>query len=453
VAEAFSDFTVGLTFESLPEEIIKHIKFHIMNIIGLCIASSRLEAGKIAAEVVRQWQGKAEATVIASGYLSPAANAALANGTMAHVLDYDDTHNESFVHVGPTVIPAALATGEREGIDGKALITATAAGMETAIRVGMAAPGQLPKVGFHATSICGTFGSIVAASKILKLTASQIVNGLGIGGSQASGIYEFLSNGSWVKQFHTGWAAHSGVIASLMAQKGMSGPHTVFEGRFGLYKTHLEQMNLATERVVEGLGETWEVRRIAFKPYPCGVVLHPFLYCVSRLKKDYEIDVNDLADIRCEVPSDIVPLVCEPIEAKIAPRTAYEGKFSLPFTVAAMLVDGKVDISTFSEQKIKDRKILELAKVVRYTEDPNTDYPKHIPGRVSLKMKSGKTHVFKVETNPGGPELPMTKEEHIAKFKSNASIVLGEETIREIIDELEHLERVRNVRELMCLSR
>lgn len=453
LAEAFSDFTVGLTFESLPKEVIEHIKFHVMNILGLCIASSRLEAGKIAAEVVKQWQGKEAATVIGSGYLAPAANAALANGTMAHVLDYDDTHNESFVHVGPTVIPAALAIGERERIGGKALITAISAGMEIAIRVGIAAPGQLPKLGFHATSVCGTFGAIVAASKILELTASQIVNGLGIGGSQASGIYEFFSDGSWVKQFHAGWAAHSGIIASMMAQKGITGPSTVFEGRFGLYKTHLGQASPDIKRVVNGLGETWETLKIAYKPYPCGVVLHPFLYCASRLKRDYRIDVDDIAEVWCRVPSGMVPLVCEPIEDKVAPRTPYEGKFSLPFTVAAMLVDGKVDITTFSEEKIMDQKILKLAEVVKYTADPNIDYPKYMPGHVSIKTKNGKTYEFKVETNPGGIELPMTKGEHIAKFKSNASVVLREKTIREILDKLEYLEREKNIQELMGLCR
>jgi len=453
VAEAVSDFAVGLTFNSLPKEVVEHTKLHIMNIIGLCIAASGLEAGKIAAEVVRQWQGRGEATVIASGYLAPAPNAALVNGTMAHVLDFDDTHNESFVHVGPPVIPVALAMGEREGKDGKALITAVSAGMETAIRVGMAAPGQLPKQGFHATSICGTFGALVASSKILNLKTSQIVNGLGICGSQASGIYEFFSDGSWVKQFHPGWAAHSGIIASLMAQKGMTGPRTVFEGRFGVYKTHLRQISLAIERAVEGLGELWEIAKIAYKPYPCGVVLHPFLYCASRLKRNHGINGDDIAEVRCEVPSGMVPLVCEPVEAKATPRTAYDGKFSLPFTVAAMLVDGKVNVNTFTEDKIKDRKILELAKGVKYVADPNTEYPKRIPGHVSVKMKSGITHEFKVETNPGGPEIPMTKEEHISKFKSNASIVLGEEAIRDMLDKLENLERVKNIQELMRLCR
>jgi len=453
VAQALSDFAVSLTYESLPKEVIECIKLHIMNIVGLCIASSGLEAGKIAADVVKQWQGREEATVIGSGYLAPASSAALANGTMAHVLDFDDTHNEAFVHVGPPVIPAALAMGEREVIDGKTLITAAAAGMETAIRIGIAAPGQLPKQGFHPTSICGVFGALVAASRILNLSERHVAYGLGICGSQASGIYEFFSDGSWVKQFHPGWAAHSGIIASLMAQKGMTGPSTVFEGRFGLYKTHLGQTSLALEKVVAGVGETWEIPKIAFKPYPCGVVLHPFLYCASTLKNSHKINANDLAEVICEVPSGMVPLVCEPAEAKVAPRTAYDGKFSLPFTVAAMLVEGKLDITSFSEEKIQDQEILEVAKLVKYIAEPDIDYPKRIPGHVSLKLKNGKTHEFRVETNPGGPELPMTKREHISKFASNASTVLEEDKIREILDKLEHLEQLENIQTLMELCR
>lgn len=453
LAEALSDFAVGLTFESLPKEVVECVKLHVMNIIGLCLASSRLEAGEIAARVVKQWQGKEEATVIASGYLVPASNAALANGTMSHVLDFDDTHNEAFVHVGPPVIPAALAMGEREGIDGRTLITAASSGMETAVRVGIVAPGQLSKQGFHPTSVCGVFGAFVASSKILNLKESQIVNGLGICGSQASGILEFFADGSWVKQFHPGWAAHSGIIASLMAQEGMTGPSTVLEGRFGLYKTHLGQTELALDRVVSRLGKEWEIPKIAFKPYPCGVVLHPFLYCASALKKNYKINANDISEVTCKVPSGMVPLVCEPATAKVAPRTAYDGKFSLPFTIAAMLVDGKLDITSFSEKKIKDRNILEVAKVVKYIAEPNVDYPRRIPGHVSVKLRNGRTHEFKVETNPGGPELPMTKEEHIEKFKSNASTILKEDKIREILDKLEHLEQLKNIQSLMALCR
>jgi len=325
--------------------------------------------------------------------------------------------------------------------------------METAIQAGLVAPSQFSKLGYHPTSICGIFGAAIAASKILKLKASQMVNGLGICGSQASGIYEFLADGSWVKQFHPGWAAHSGIIASLMAEKGMSGPRTVFEGRFGIYKTHLGQTNLNIERVVKGLGQVWEIPKIAFKPYPCGVVLHPFLYCASRLKRDHRIDIEDIAKVRCEVPSGMIPLVCEPAEVKVTPRTVYDGRFSLPFTVAAMLADGKVNVTTFSEDKIKDQKILGLAKVVNYIARPNIDYPRCIPGHVSIEMKNGRVYEFNVETNPGGPQLPMTKEEHIMKFKSNASVVLREKTIREMLDKLEHLERVSNIQELMELCR
>lgn len=453
MAEAIGEFSAGLTYDSLPRDVVQHVKFHVMNVIGLCAAASRLEAGKIAAEVVRQWEGRKEASVIASGYSAPAPNAALANGAMAHVLDYDDTHNESFVHVGPPVLPACLAMGERQGVDGRTLITSIAAGMETAIRVGIAAPGRLARIGFHPTSVYGVFGAHVASSKILGLDTNQIVQGLGICGSLSSGILEFFSDGSWIKQFHPGWAAHGGVVASLMAERGMTGPRTVFEGRFGLYKTHLGGEAYSSERAVEDLGREWEIPRIAYKPYPCGVVLHPFLYCASKLKRDHEIDSQDIAEVMCVVPGGMVPLVCEPAETKILPRSVYDSRFSLYFSVAAMLVDGVVDVRTFTDEKIKNRSILQLAKLVKYCVDPDIDYPRRIPGRVSIKTKSGATHEFSVETNPGGPELPMTKEEHIAKFKSNASVAIEEKTVQRILDRVNDLENAGNVQELMALCR
>jgi len=389
--------------------------------------------------------------VIASKYRAPAASAALANGAMSHVLDFDDTHNESFVHVGPPVIPAALAMGERQKVNGKTLITAIAAGMETAIRVGMIAPGQLSKIGFHPTSIWGIFGAYTAASKILQLKNNQIVNGFGVCGSQSAGILEFFSDGSWVKQFHPGWAAHSGIVSALMTQNGMTGPKSVFEGRFGVYKTHLGQADLALQRVVEGLGQRWEIPRIAYKPYPCGVVLHPFLYCASKLKKEHRLDVDNIKKVKCTVPSGMVPLVCEPAQEKVMPRSVYDGRFSLYFTVAAMLVDGKVDISTFSNSKIGNKKILELARNVEYQIDPNIDYPKYIPGDITVEMKSGENYQCKVNTNPGGPDLPMTKNDHIAKFRSNTAKALPRATTDRILDRIDKLEHVSDIRSIMRL--
>lgn len=453
LAESVSDFTAHLTYRSLPSDVVQHVKFHIMNVLGLCLASSRLEAGKVTVEVVKKLGGKKEATIVASRRRTSAANAALANGAMSHVLDYDDTHSESFVHVGPPVIPAALAMGEREKVDGRSLITATAAGMEIAIRVGMVAPGQFSKIGFHPTSVCGIFGGFLAASKILHLNRSQIVNGLGVCGSQASGVLEFFSDGSWVKQFHPGWAAHSAIIAALMAEEAMTGPRTIFEGRFGLYKTHLQGIDYDMKPLSEGLGEKWEIPNIAYKPYPCGVVLHPFLYCASKLKKEHNLTADDVVEVECVVPKGMVPLVCEPADAKIAPRTRYDGKFSLFFTVAAMLADGKVDPSTFTEAKIKNPKILELAKRVKYTVNPEADYPREIPGKILVKTKNGATHEFKIDTTPGGPEYPMTKEEHILKFKSLASTTLNKKATEAIIQTIDRLEEVKNVRNLMELCK
>ncbi len=424
-----------------------------MNVLGLCIASLELEAGRIAADIAKQMGGNKEATIVGIDFLVPAANAALANGTTAHVLDYDDTHNESFVHVGPPVIPAALAMGERQRINGRALILAIAAGMETAIRVGRAAPGQIQKQGFHATSVFGTFGAIVASAKILGLSRDQIVNSLGIGGSQASGIYEFFSDGTWVKQFHPGWAAHAGIIAALMAQKGMTGPRTVFEGRFGIYKTHLGRAEFSTDRVLGNLGNSWQLTKIAFKPYPCGVVLHPFLRCASILRERNRIDLAQIAEITCTVPSGMVPLVCEPASEKLAPRTVYDCKFSLPFTVAAMLVDGRVVPESFSEAKIDDARILRLAKLVKYIKDDRADYPRLIPGRVSVRMRNGKTFSSSVRTNPGGPEMPMTRKEHVAKFMANVSDALGGRAADRIVEKLDSLEDLRTISELMKLCR
>jgi len=446
-----ADFVLGSSYSGIPEEVVRNVKFHVINVVGLCLASGELEAGRVVAKVAAQMGGEKEATIVGRGGLFPAPNAALANGTMAHVLDYDDTHDESFIHVGPPVVPAALAMGQREKVDGKELLTAIAIGMETAIRVGLASPGQLTKVGFHPTSVCGVFGATAAAGKILRLSRDRMANAFGIAGSQASGLYEFFSDGSWVKQFHPGWAAHSGVIAALLAEGGMTGPKTVLEGRFGVYRTHLGGAAFSTRRVLKNLGGTWELSKTAFKPWPCGVVLHPFLRCAEMILSENRIDPRDVEEVACLVPAGMVPLVLEPLDQKVTPKTPYDGKFSLPFAISAMVVDGKVDTATFSDAKIKDRSILRLAKRVRYESDSKADYPRTIPARVSVKLRNGKEFVAHTETNPGGPEAPMTREEHFAKFMSNASPRLGEQKARRLLLELDDLENADSIGRIMRL--
>jgi 2-methylcitrate dehydratase PrpD len=236
-----------------------------------------------------------------------------------------------------------------------------------------------------------------------------------------------------------------------MAAKGMTGPRTVFEGRYGLYNTHLVGIPSSVMRVVRGLGEVWELQNTTFKPYPCGVVLHPFLRCVEDVLSQNRISHQEIEEIECTVPTGMVPLVCEPLSQKVAPRTAYDAKFSLPFAVSAMIVDGRIDTTTFTEGKVAEESILRLARRVRYVPIEGTGYPKTIPARIVMRMKDGRTYAAAMDTNPGGPRFPMTKEEHFAKFVSNASAFLGERKAERLLRELDDLESIQSVKRLMRL--
>lgn len=450
-AESLSEFVRSLRWDDIPEEVRENVKQRILDVIGLSLASSPMDFYQTVLNTATEMGGSPTSTVIGQKVKLPPPLAALVNGTAAHGLDFDDTHTQAIVHASACIVPAALAAAEAGRKSGRDLITAAVAGYETILRLGAAAPGRFHARGFHATSITGTFAAALVSGKLLDLNGGQIVNAMGIAGSQASGILEFLEDGSWVKRIHPGWAAHSGIIAAELARWGMTGPKTILEGRFGLYRTHVGEGGFDAGVLSDGLGSRWETLNICFKPYPACHFTHAFLDCVAALQRDHQVSADDVSEILCRVPEGIVPFVCEPVSAKLAPRSDYEGKFSLQFSVAALLITGKVNVDTYEPAGISNDRILELAKRVRYEIDPDTTFPKFYPGEVILVMRDGKRLGYKVAFNRGGPGNPMTSPEIMDKFRDNARRVLTGNRIETVIEAVMKLDHTSDVRDFTSL--
>jgi len=452
-AEVLSEFAENLKFEDIPGKVVEKAKDHVIDTLGICLACTKHKYLQIVVDVVKGWGGKAESTILGFGDKVPCANAALANGSMAHAVDYDDTHLESVAHPSAPIVPTALAVGEAQESSGKEILTAIIAGYEIMARIGNAVPGQFHNKGFHSTSICGTFATSIVAGKLLGLNSTQMANAMGICGSLASGIFEFLTDGSWVKPIHAGWAAHAGIVAAQMAKKGLTGPHTVLEGRFGLYNTHVGLENFKKDKLIEGLGKVWETLRISIKPYPSCHFTHSSMDAALTIKRKYGIDPKDISEIICLVPQVSVNIVCEPIDTKLNPQTDYDAKFSIPFTVATILLKGKAGLDEFDEKAIKDPEILSLARKVKCGVYPNCEFPgvSYIPGWVKIVMKDGKIYEEKMRFNRGSPENPLSADELASKFFANTATLLSKEQAKKIIDAVREIEKLKSIKELIDL--
>ncbi len=283
VSEVLAGFALGLRREDVPEDVVALAKGHLLDALGIALASSRMDFA-VAVHGAAQTLGTGnESTAIGFGTRLPAASAALVNGTLAHGLDFDDTHVEAVYHASAPALAAALAVGEATRADGRSVLLAFVAGLEIGCRLAGAAPGAFHDRGFHPTAICGTFACAVIAARLAGDPPAALVSALGLCGSQAAGILELRE--SWLKRLHPGWAAHAGLVGAALGRHGFRGPATVFEGPHGLYASHLGAVPEGPSSPVHDLGRQWASLGIALKPYPCCHFAHAFVDAALALRE------------------------------------------------------------------------------------------------------------------------------------------------------------------------
>jgi 2-methylcitrate dehydratase PrpD len=452
-AERIAAFATALDYDDIPPDVVDAAKLHVLDTLGCGLAASALGIATEGRTAMAELGGDPQASVIGHGTHIPAASAAFANAMLCHGLDYDDTHSDSVAHVSTVVVPAAAAVGEADDVDGRELLTAIVAGNEIVTRVGMAASGAFHKRGFHPTAICGIFGGTAAATRLAGCDARRTASALGIAGSFAGGLFAYLEDGTATKPMHAAWAAHGSVLAARLTALGAEGPPSVLEGRFGLYHAFLgaEQGEIDIDGQLADLGERWETPRIAYKPYPACHFMHGSLGATASLLGD--VSADDVDEVVVTVPEAGVSLVLEPTASKLAPRSEYEGKFSLQYSTAAMLVSGRVGVQTYTEQALADPATLELAKRVRYEVKDYPTYPAAFPGGVRIRTRDGKTVEADFPYQQGGPENPMTAEDVRAKFRENALLALSAEAadaLENVVLALDEQESARKVFPLLA---
>lgn len=435
-SQRISRFVNGLRLRDIPEEVVARARLHLLDTFGVALRGSAQPHAVHALNAISDMpdSGGRSSVWWAKDKRLGAASAALANGIAAHVLDYDDTHTDSILHGSAILAPTVFALAEELGSTGEELLCAFIAGWEIAARIGMAAGGAFHERGFHSTGIAGTFGAAVAASKLLKLTEQQMVYAIGLAGSQTSGVAEYLSNGSASKCFHAGWSAHSGIVAAQLARAGLTGPESIFEGRYGLYVTHGNPEKADIDIVSAELGSRWEMLRVSIKPFPCCHFGHAFISCALTMAEE-GIGPEDIVAIECIVDPIEAALICIPMEKKYEPQTPYEAKFSLPFMVAVALQDGKIGMETFTPESIARTDIRSLARKVSYRDarPGETTFPKYFPGWMTAILLDGRHVEKRLDINYGNPDNPMTEEDILRKFRANIDGVVSDEEANGII--------------------
>lgn len=413
LAEQLADRILAL--DAIPSAVREKCHDLAVDVIGLCVTARRQDYVLAA---LGGCDDDGPCAAIGHARTLSAASAAFVNGTAAHGEDFDDTFEGGPVHAGAVIVPAVLAACERHNADGAAALKGIAFGVEVLCRLSTVVPKAAHKAGFHPTAVYGAMGAAAGVAAALKLDRRQIVDALGIAGSMASGIIEYLAEGAWTKRMHAGWAAQSGLRAALLARAGFNGPRTVFEGTHGLFHgfTHTTKGNY--DALIGGFGTRWVTETLAFKPYPCGTMTHPYIDCARRLAAR-GIKAEAITDILCNVGEGTVHRLWEPLAAKQTPANGYGAKFSQPYCIATAVVRGNVGLSDFTDEAVKDPRVVALAGKVRYHIDPANPYPNEFTGHIRVTLADGSVIE---ETQPhfrGGAREPLTRADVEDKFALN----------------------------------
>ncbi|MBI4307201.1 MAG: MmgE/PrpD family protein [Chloroflexi bacterium] len=439
-------YAVNLTYDAIPADALEATKKDILDTLGTALAGSGAAGCREVVELVKEWGGRRDATVIAYGGRVPPPSAALANAIMAHALDFDDTHDGAILHAGVPVVPAAFAIAERRGdVAGKEFLTAVTLGIDVACRLGLSAPpAGLSRPGFTRTTTVAWFSSAITAGKLLRLTEEQMVNAIGIAYAQVAGNRQCIPDGALTKRLQPALASRGGVTAAQMAARGVTGAKNSFEGVMGYFRLYCRDV-YDREAAVSGLGQRFEGVNLGFKPYPSCRFTHGFIDAALALRDRLAGKLDAITEIRAVIGQESLQRdLVEPLEVKQRPRTIVDAQFSIPYTVATALVKGAVVMSDFTDAAIRDERVLAVSTRVRPRVEPDL-MAQRLPPSILEVALDGATLTQRIDYPFGDPQNPMSPEALARKFRDCASHSvrrIPRSRIERAIDVVAHMEKV-----------
>lgn len=439
IADTLAGFVAALEPRHIPQPVLERARHLALDAVGIAHASTHYEFAHRSLSAAQELSGRGGDTPVIglAARLAPR-DAMLMNGILIHGLDFDDTHAAGVIHATASTLPCALGSAALAGRDGEALLVAYVAGVEAGARLASVAKGGFHQVGFHPTGLIGAFACTLVAGKLLGLSAVQLASAQGIALSMAAGSMEFLQDGAWTKRMHPGWVAGAGLTAATLARHGFQGPRQAYEGRFGLFDSHLGplardgDLSLATA----GLGQTWELSEVNVKPIPACHFTHACADAAALLRDRHSLRAADIRSVRALVPAEVVKTVCEPVATKKRPQNSYDAQFSIPYTVATALVRGRFGLAELDEAALRDETVLALAARVEYEVDPDSPFPAAYSGEVIVTLNDGRELRHREQVNRGGAGRPISNADVVAKFEANMQLVASAERaakVREVV--------------------
>ena len=457
LASSIAEFVHGTRFGDLSETVRRVARQHLLDTVGCCLAAVRLETSRSLASYLVSEGGVGQATGISMGQRLPVPQAAFMNGLLARSLEFDDMALPD-LHPSGAIVPVVLALGEWQGASGGQVIVAYAIGLELCLRLDRAGYDRASRSsrflerGQDATAICGTLAGAAAAAKLLGLDAKGIANAIGIAVSFAAGSLEANRSGGTIKRFQSGWAAKSAIQAALLAKYRVDGPAQALEGRYGFYHCFVDgQFDPLT--LTDGLASDWRASDLRFKPYPCNYYTHAGIDAALVLRRK-GLKADEVASAQMAVATPMLHTIGQPLDRKQAPQTAYEAKFSGPYTVASALIGGSglgLGLDDFTDALIHDPRRRDLMRRISVTSDPRCDsiFPQQAPAILSVTTKDGRRMVEEVLINRGSRERPLSDDELTVKFSENCRRALAPETTEALRLSLNRIAEAKDVSEIV----
>jgi 2-methylcitrate dehydratase PrpD len=452
ITQEIASYVAGTRYRDIPSDVIQLARGFILDGLGVALAGSTDECARIVQRQIRQMDGSAECSVLGTSVLAPAAKAALANGVAGHAMDYDDTQLSTskeavyglLTHPTTPVLAAVLTLGQKERITGAEFILAYVLGVEVECRIADAINPRHYQSGFHSTATMGGLGAAVAAGKILRLKEPQLLATLGIAASMASGLRENF--GTMTKPLHAGRAAENGVTAALLARDGFTAAPNILEAARGFFNAMAG--GYEDSKIRGCLGSPYFMKQpgISIKPYPSGSLSHPAQDLILDLVKEHDVKAENIERIEVGANSNVPNALIYPM-----PKTALEGKFSIPFCMAIAVIERKAGIAQFQDRKVRGKKVVELMKRVTLYVDEELERLGYdqVRSRVRVKLKDGRVLEGRYDVARGHPAKPMSWAELTEKFRDCAGLVLSQKNIDETIRLVEQFQDLKSLRPLM----
>lgn len=412
-----AEFAAVLSGDGIPETARTAATRSLLDTLACALAGLVERSSRILLDLIGTEAADGSCTAIGLDRRVGAREAALVNGSLAHALDFDDTHDLAVLHPGVAVIPAALAAAERVGASGQALLDAIVVGYDVHIRVALAARRAPGHTGWHYTSACGVFGAAAAAGRLLGLDAGGMAQAFGLALPQASGTLQSEHDGTWAKRLQPGLAAAGGTLAAQLAARGFRGAQEPLEGRFGFYRVYLREFDPAP--VLEALGRRFEIERTSLKPLPTCRFTHAPVAALQELMRAHRLQAADLETVEARVTGAAFAEVCEPLPDKVRPETPVHAQFSLPYALACVAHHGTVGLADLTEDGVRREEVLALAERVQCVRDAALEDrwgEKIGEAEVRVRTRSGAV-VASRALPPGGPDHPMSDSERMAKVR------------------------------------